>query len=156
MSLIQKKNQGNYQVSRRFGKKCSFNLFASLFQQLVKLMDEAGTAVHSKNVKVKPPVRIPTPYGGRLVWTLPGKTKIIAHLKDKTKIRHKKRWSQCMYMYYILGYRLMELPISDARKQARRCQQWSDIRQPSFFLVRRYFFGNPFFLSFLVNYLTVT
>ena len=24
-----------------------------------------------------------------------------------------------MYMYYILGYKLMELPISDARKQAR-------------------------------------
>ena len=24
-----------------------------------------------------------------------------------------------MYMYYLLGYKLMELPISDARKQAR-------------------------------------
>ena len=108
------------QIFVAFSEKLNFNLYVSLFQQLVKLMDEAGTAVHSKNVKVKPPVRIPTPYGGRLVWTLPGKTKIIAHLKDKTKIRHKKRWSQCMYMYYILGYRLMELPISDARKQARR------------------------------------
>ena len=40
----------------------------------------------------------------------------MCHLKDKSKIRHKKRWSQCMYMYYLLGYRLMELPISDARK----------------------------------------
>ena len=40
----------------------------------------------------------------------------MCHLKDKAKIRHKKRWSQCMYMYYLLGYRLMELPISDARK----------------------------------------
>ena len=27
----------------------------------------------------------------RLVWTLPGKTKIVCHLKDKEKIRHKKR-----------------------------------------------------------------
>ena len=65
---------------------------------------------------MRPPKRYPTPYGGRIVWTLPGKTKIVCHLKDKAKIRHKKRWSQCMYMYYLLGYRLMELPISDARK----------------------------------------
>ncbi|XP_065941928.1 chitin synthase chs-2-like [Magallana gigas] len=28
------------------------------------------------------------------------------HLKDKTKIRRKKRWSQVMYLYYLLGYRL--------------------------------------------------
>merc|ERR1719225_2423463 len=32
-------------------------------------------------------------------------------------IRHKKRWSQCMYMYYLLGHRLMELPISVDRKE---------------------------------------
>ena len=88
-------------------------------QLLVKTIDEAGTQVHSKAIKVKPPVRIPTPYGGRLVWTLPGKTKIVCHLKDKSKIRHKKRWSQIMYMYYLLGYKLMDLPISDARKQAK-------------------------------------
>merc|ERR1719215_2420262 len=36
---------------------------------------------------------------------------------DKGKIRHKKRWSQCMYMYYLLGHRLMELPISVDRKE---------------------------------------
>ena len=35
-----------------------------------------------------------TPYGGRLEWTLPGGNPLIVHLKDKTKIRHKKRWSQ--------------------------------------------------------------
>ena len=28
----------------------------------------------------------------RLVWTLPGKTKIVCHLKDKKKIRNKKRF----------------------------------------------------------------
>ena len=57
-------------------------------------------------MKVPYPVKYPTPYGGRLIWTLPGGTKIICHLKDKNKIRHKKRWSQCMYMYYFLGYQL--------------------------------------------------
>ena len=41
---------------------------------------------------------------------------MISQLQDKDKIRHKKRWSQIMYMYYLLGYKLMELPISDERK----------------------------------------
>lgn len=51
------------------------------------------------------------------MWTLPGKTKMFAHLKDKDRIRHRKRWSQVMYMYYLLGHRLMELPISVDRKE---------------------------------------
>lgn len=67
--------------------------------------------------QVKPPKKYPTPHGGRLVWVLPGKTKIVCHLKDKDLIRHKKRWSQCMYMYYLLGFKLMELPISTIRKE---------------------------------------
>ena len=41
-----------------------------------------------------PPVKLLTPYGGRLVWTLPGKNILNVHLKDKNKIRHRKRWSQ--------------------------------------------------------------
>jgi chitin synthase len=45
---------------------------------------------------------------------------MFVHLKDKAKIRHKKRWSQCMYMYYLLGFKLMELPISDERKQVEK------------------------------------
>lgn len=43
---------------------------------------------------IPPPVKYPTPYGGRLEWQLPGGNKLIAHLKDKAKIRHRKRWSQ--------------------------------------------------------------
>ncbi|KAH7967299.1 hypothetical protein HPB49_023929 [Dermacentor silvarum] len=62
------------------------------------------------------PKKLPTPYGGRLVWQMPGKNKLIAHLKDKGKIRHRKRWSQVMYMYYLLGHKLMELPIDVSRK----------------------------------------
>merc|ERR1719234_1670996 len=48
-----------------------------------------------------------TDYGGRITWTLENKTKLVCHLKDKAKIRHKKRWSQCMYMEYF--YRQSEL-----------------------------------------------
>jgi len=36
---------------------------------------------------------------------LPGGSVLTLHLKDKTKIRHKKRWSQVMYMYYLLCFR---------------------------------------------------
>lgn len=63
-----------------------------------------------RGMKVPPPAKYATPYGGRLVWNLPGQTKIICHLKDKNKIRHKKRWSQCMYMYYFLGHQLADKP----------------------------------------------
>ena len=68
------------------------------------------------------PERYATPYGGRLVWTLPGGTQIICHLKDKAKIRHKKRWSQCMYMYYFLGYQLQDLELMDKKRKATRAQ----------------------------------
>ncbi|XP_058798474.1 chitin synthase chs-2 [Phymastichus coffea] len=84
---------------------------------LIGTLDEAASDVHQTRMHVRAPKKVPTPYGGRLMWTLPGKTKMIAHLKDKSKIRHRKRWSQVMYMYYLLGHRLMELPISVDRKE---------------------------------------
>ncbi|XP_008295151.1 chitin synthase 3-like [Stegastes partitus] len=48
-----------------------------------------------------------TPYGGRLVVTMPHGNNIVVHFKDKDLVRHKKRWSQIMYLYYLLGYKLM-------------------------------------------------
>ncbi|XP_063435710.1 chitin synthase chs-2-like [Mytilus trossulus] len=51
--------------------------------------------------------KITTPYGEQLKWTMPCKTEMTIHLKDKEKIRHKKRWSQIMYMYYLLGYKML-------------------------------------------------
>jgi len=86
-------------------------------REFVNCIDEAGSYVHLTNMRLRPPKKVPTPYGGRLIYTLPGKTKLIIHIKDKMKIRHKKRWSQCMYMYYLLGHKLMELPISVDRKE---------------------------------------
>ena len=55
-----------------------------------------------------PPTKMETPYGGRIIWTLPGETKIVCHLKDKNKIRHKKRlhytilhFGSCMFLAFI-------------------------------------------------------
>ena len=54
------------------------NQFVRTFVQCV---DEAGSYVHQTNIRLRPPKKVPTPYGGRLVYTLPGKTKMFVHLK---------------------------------------------------------------------------
>ena len=60
---------------------------------------------HEVNVVLGKPALCPTPYGGRLEWDMPGGNRIVTHLKEKRKIRHKKRWSQvgvslCLYNGY--------------------------------------------------------
>ncbi|XP_008295149.1 uncharacterized protein LOC103368524 [Stegastes partitus] len=47
-----------------------------------------------------------TPYGGRVVVRMPYGTSLVVHFKDKQLIRHKKRWSQVMYLYYLLGWKV--------------------------------------------------
>lgn len=63
-------------------------------QYVITLVETVQKNVENLCMPSSPPTKCPTPYGGRLVWTLPGKTKLIVHLKDKNKIRHRKRWSQ--------------------------------------------------------------
>ncbi|XP_045888846.1 chitin synthase 1 [Micropterus dolomieu] len=48
---------------------------------------------------------IEAPYGGRLMFVMPEGNMLYIHLKDKERIRNKKRWSQIMYMYYLLGWK---------------------------------------------------
>uniref|UniRef100_A0A3P9LS70 chitin synthase n=1 Tax=Oryzias latipes TaxID=8090 RepID=A0A3P9LS70_ORYLA len=48
---------------------------------------------------------VETPYGGRLMFVMPDGNMLFVHLKDKSLIRNKKRWSQIMYMYYLLGWK---------------------------------------------------
>lgn len=66
----------------------------SFVRQFTEVIDLAASAVHECNIKLKNPTITWTPYGGRLVWILPGHNKLYVHLKDKNLIRHKKRWSQ--------------------------------------------------------------
>ncbi|GAB0098083.1 Chitin synthase [Sergentomyia squamirostris] len=89
----------------------------SYVKLLINSIEEAAREVYKQNMRIYPPTKIVTPYGGRLIWILPGRTRMIAHLKHKDKIRKKKRWSQVMYMYYLLGYRIMQLEISSERKK---------------------------------------
>ncbi|XP_068430923.1 chitin synthase 1 [Clinocottus analis] len=48
---------------------------------------------------------IETPYGGRLIFVMPDGNMLYVHLKDKLLIKNKKRWSQIMYLYYLLGWK---------------------------------------------------
>ena len=102
------------------GKDFVVNQFVRL---LIDQVDDQGKKWYGRRrMKVPPPIKYTTPYGGRLVWILPGETKIICHLKDKNKIRHKKRWSQCMYMYYFLGYQLQDNERLSAKQKDIRAQ----------------------------------
>lgn len=76
---------------------------------LMTIMDEAASGVYEKHMKIKPPFKVPTPYGGQLIFTMPGENFLFIHMKDKNKIRHRKRWSQVMYMYYLLGFRIVRM-----------------------------------------------
>ena len=56
-------------------------------------------------MQLSKPGKAETPYGGKITYSLPGGSLLVIHLKDKAKIRIKKRWSQILYMYYLLGYK---------------------------------------------------
>ena len=49
-----------------------------------------------------------TPYGMQLKYRLPGEMPFFIHLKDNNKVKNKKRWSQVMYMKYVLDYRMKQ------------------------------------------------
>ncbi|GFO49740.1 chitin synthase, partial [Plakobranchus ocellatus] len=79
----------------------------SFVLRFIECLDEAISSVHERPTTMHHPERTPTIYGGRLTWTLPGGTSLVVHLKDKRKIRNRKRWSQVMYLYYLLGYNIL-------------------------------------------------
>ena len=67
-------------------------------KDLIGALDKAAGIVHDiEGMKMAPPIKTPTPYGGRLSWKLPGGNMLIVHLKDKKKVRKKKRWSMVKY-----------------------------------------------------------
>lgn len=63
-------------------------------------------AALNKDNNYESPEILTTPYGIQMTWTL-GKycLPFFLHFKDSEKFKTKKRWSQVMYMNYILNYR---------------------------------------------------
>ena len=62
-------------------------------------------------VKLEQATRKQTPYGCRLEWMIEADDDntngmpFTVHLKDNQKVKNKKRWSQVMYMNYVINYR---------------------------------------------------
>ena len=59
-------------------------------QSFIKIVRDAADFMHKRSVTIDAPMKMITPYGGRLVFKLPGSNSLVIHLKDKTKIRIKK------------------------------------------------------------------
>ncbi|EFP05266.1 hypothetical protein CRE_24295 [Caenorhabditis remanei] len=87
------------------------------FHMFFDLLNEMTGERLNEEGKMETRILVNTPYGGRLVVKLPSGTLLFVHLKDKKMIRHKKRWSQVMYMYYLLGHRIMDCPLSIEDRQ---------------------------------------
>ncbi|XP_031575148.1 uncharacterized protein LOC116308782 isoform X2 [Actinia tenebrosa] len=69
------------------------------------ILQLASVVEYTLKVKLADVTKVLTPYGMQLRWTLPGGLPVTIHLKDNTKVKNKKRWSQVMYMSYILDYK---------------------------------------------------
>ncbi|XP_045178584.2 chitin synthase chs-2-like isoform X3 [Mercenaria mercenaria] len=97
------------------------NIANQYVETFIRVMAQTASSTYPKHIPLRSPRRRITPYGGRLTWFLPGGNKLVAHLKDKFKIRRKKRWSQVMYMYYFLSHKL-DVEETDFDKQKERAK----------------------------------
>lgn len=75
--------------------------------QLISLVSK------TMSVKVNGCMKYETPYGMELRWRLPGGMNFHIHLKDNIKVKNKKRWSQVMYMSYVLDFKTKQLNVRE-------------------------------------------
>ncbi|CAN0196485.1 unnamed protein product [Lampetra planeri] len=88
----------------RKGDRMVVNQFVT---SLTDVIAEVFFEKNSNNPQEAPSMeRTQTPYGARLSYKLPHGNSLYVHLKDKEMIRHRKRWSQVMYLYYLLGWKI--------------------------------------------------
>ncbi|XP_049328358.1 chitin synthase chs-2-like [Astyanax mexicanus] len=90
--------------------KRSVNEYAETLAEVIKevyiIFSDKGKGNFRERKPLPDQKIIQTPYGCRLQYTLPEGNSLTVHFKDKNKIRHKKRWSQIMYLYFLLGWKL--------------------------------------------------
>ncbi|XP_071150228.1 chitin synthase chs-2-like [Mytilus edulis] len=84
-------------------KKKIMNTYVQTF---IQELNDATREFYDKQIELPEGGMLRTPYGSRIEWKLPGENKLFLHLKDNTKIRNKKRWSQVMYMLFILKWKI--------------------------------------------------
>ncbi|XP_039594757.1 chitin synthase chs-2-like isoform X3 [Polypterus senegalus] len=84
----------------------TFDEMLKILTSLFRIFMEEESSIFSQDYKMPRQKMVRTPYGGRLCYSLPKGNDLYVHFKDTSKIRQKKRWSQIMYMYYLLGWKL--------------------------------------------------
>lgn len=82
-----------------FDGGCNGEELSRFAVQLMSLVPDA------LKVKINKGVKIQTPYGYRFHWDIEQCMPFVIHFKDNQKIKNKKRWSQVMYMNYIIKFR---------------------------------------------------
>ncbi|KAM3595956.1 uncharacterized protein V6R79_005913 [Siganus canaliculatus] len=75
-------------------------------QEVYSIFLNMDKDLFQKQQQIPDQTLVRTPYGGRVVLTMPHGNSLTVHFKDKKLVRHKKRWSQVMYMYHLLGWKL--------------------------------------------------
>ena len=70
-----------------------------VLQEMGMIFEENGTNVLKQGKIIR------TPYGGRLEYEIAGYPFVI-HLKNADLVQRGKRWSQVMYLYYLIGWKI--------------------------------------------------
>ena len=91
-AFTQKNKHDNTKILNPF-----VNSFLTIFEKVLA-NNQLEIDSHTQSV-------FPTPYGGRIDYHILG-TSFSIHLKDKQNIRNGKRWSQVMYLYYLIGWKM--------------------------------------------------
>ena len=95
-----------------FDNGCSGSTIYQFPLKLLSLLMDKDTF----NIEIDHSLKIITPYGLRLRYRLNEGMEFYVHLKDNNKVKNKKRWSQVMYMNYVLNYRIKESEQSESQE----------------------------------------
>lgn len=91
-----------------FDGAISANQIENFGLQLLSLLED------TLDIKLQKGLKKRTPYGYRFSWDLGVTVRMpfTIHFKDKTLVKAKKRWSQVMYMNYVINHRIVEENLS--------------------------------------------
>ena len=87
------------------------NSFVDQFTDVINEVVGTVRFFEDAECKIGVPDICETPYGIKVTYDLPVRSerdkpnKFYIHLKDPMRIQKGKRWSQCMYMYYVLEHK---------------------------------------------------
>ena len=97
---INKQRHLNFESHIFFDDACNGKQLKQWTLQLLSLLEDTLEVNPDSNTKYI------TPYGIKFVYKIREKMDFYIHLKDNNKVKNKKRWSQVMYMEYVLNYRI--------------------------------------------------